>query len=148
MVVAIVSVILLLLCLAVVVAIAKDRGPSPEDIAVAYELAWDRLDFQALFSVSAVELRDGLDRRHFVAAKRAAYAERSELRGLVAHVVAEDTAVRGEHAIVTTRVDLRDGTVVHNRIDLIRRTSRWQVYGYAVTSAPTAPSAPGADESA
>jgi len=147
-VVAIVSAILLLLCLAVVVAVAKDRGPSPDDVAVSYEHAWDRLDFQALFSLSAAELRDGLDRRHFVAAKRAAYAERSELRGLVANVVADETAVRGEHAIVTTHIDLHDGTETHNRIDLIRRASRWQVYGYAVTSAPSTPSAPGTDGSA
>jgi hypothetical protein len=107
---------------------------------VSYEYAWDRLDFHALYSLSASELRDGLDRRHYVAAKRVAYAQRAELRGLVEQVVADDVAVRGTHAIVTTRVDLRDGAVVHNRIDLIRRTSRWQVYGYAVS--PGAPSTP------
>jgi hypothetical protein len=133
---AVVSTIILLLCLAVVVAIAKDRGPGPDDVAVSYEHAWDRLDFAALFTLSASELRDGMDRRQFVAAKRAAYADRSELRGLIGNVVAEDTAVRGAHAIVTTRVELRDGNVVHNRVDLIRRTARWQVYGYAVAPAP------------
>ena len=136
MVTAVVAVIILLLCGAVVVAIAKDRGPGPDDVAVSYEHAWDRLDFASLFTLSASELRDGLDRKAFVAAKRAAYAERSELRGLVENVVADDVAVRGKHAIVTTRVELRDGAVVHNRVELVRRTSRWQVYGYAVAPEP------------
>ena len=111
MLTAVVSIIILLLCGAVVVAIAKDRGPGPDDVAVSYEHAWDRLDFAALFTLSAAELRDGMDRKKFIAAKRAAYAERTELRGLVASVVADDVAVRGEHAIVTTRVELHDGTV-------------------------------------
>jgi hypothetical protein len=147
-VLAVVSTIIVLLCIAVVVGIAKDRGPGPGDAAVSYEYAWDRLDFQALYNLSASELRDGLDRRHYVAAKRMAYASRTELRGLVDAVIADDTAVHGTHAIVTTRVELRDGTVVHDRIDLIRRTSRWQVYGYAVTPpTPSTPSSPAAPSS-
>ena len=135
---AVVATIIVALCFAVVFAIAKDHGPGPEDVAVSYEHAWDRLDFQALYNLSANELRDGLNRRHFVAAKRAAYADRTELRRLADTVIADDVAIRGPHAIVTTRLELRDGKVVHNRLDLIRRTARWQVYGYAV--APTAPS--------
>ena len=133
MVTAIVGTILLLLCLAVVVAVAKDRGPQPEDVAVSYEHAWDQLDFVALYTLSAKELRDGLGRKEFVAVKRAAYADRSEqLRGLAASIVAEDEAVRGDDAVVTTRVELRDGSVVHNAVGLVRRTSRWQVAAYSV----------------
>ena len=70
MIIAIVGIVILALMLAVVVAIAKDRGPGPGDAAVAYELAWDRLDFESLFTLSGAELRDGLDRHGFVAAKR------------------------------------------------------------------------------
>ena len=44
MLTAIVGTILLLLCVAVVVGVAKDRGPRPDDVAVSYEHAWDRLD--------------------------------------------------------------------------------------------------------
>jgi len=135
--VAIVGTIILLLCLAVVVAVAKDHGPTPEDVAVSYEHAWDQLDYTALFTLSAAELHDGLDRKHFVAAKRRAYAERQELRGLAAHIVADDVAVRGDDAVVTTRVDLRDGSVVHNAVGLVRRNARWQVASYAI--APGAP---------
>ena len=132
MAVAIVGTIILLLCLAVVVAVAKDRGPTPEDVAVSYEHAWDRLDFTALFTLSARELRDGLDRQHFVATKRTAYADRQELRGLAATIVADEVAVRGDDAIVTTRVELRDGAVVRNAIGLVRRDARWQVASYAM----------------
>jgi hypothetical protein len=37
---------------------------------------------------------------------------------------------------VTTRVELRDGTVVHNVVQLARRSSRWQVVAYRL--APSA----------
>jgi len=132
MTVAIVGTIILLLCLAVVVAVAKDRGPTPDDVAVSYEHAWDQLDFTAVFTLSARELRDGLDRKQFVIAKRKAYADRRELRGLAADIVADDVAVRGDDAIVTTRVDLRDGSVVHNAVGLVRRNARWQVASYSM----------------
>jgi hypothetical protein len=135
MLVAVVGAILLLLCLAVVVAIAKDRGPSPDDVAVSYEHGWDRLDFDALWTLSAAELRDGLDRRQFVAAKRAAYADKQELRGLAAGITVDDSIARRDNAVVTTRVQLRDGSVVHNHVQLVRRSSKWQVVAYAMVPA-------------
>jgi Domain of unknown function (DUF4878) len=135
MLVAVVGTILLLLCLAVVVAIAKDRGPSPDDVAVSYEHAWDRLDFDALWTLSAAELRDGLDRRQFAAAKRAAYADKQELRGLAAAVTVDESIARGDNAVVTTRVELRDGSVVRNHVQLVRRSSKWQVVAYAMVPA-------------
>jgi hypothetical protein len=118
------------LCVALVVLIAKDRGPAPVDVAVSYELAWDRLDFEGLWSLSAAELRDGLDRHEFVSRKRAAYANQRALRELGADVTVEDHARRGDIATVTTRVDLRDGSSARNRIVLVRRAGRWQVAAY------------------
>ena len=135
MLVAIVGAVLLALCLAVVIAVAKDKGPQPDDVAVSYEHAWDRLDFDALWTLSGAELRDGLDRKQFNAAKHAAYAERRELRGLAANIVVDDSIVRRDNAVVTTRVELRDGSVVHNAVQLVRRNSRWQVVAYAMVPA-------------
>ena len=41
------------------IAIGKEDGPQPADVALAYEMAWDRLDFDTLFDLSGTELRDG-----------------------------------------------------------------------------------------
>ncbi|HXY95216.1 MAG TPA: hypothetical protein VEP49_22345 [Acidimicrobiia bacterium] len=138
MITAIVGGAILALCFAVVIAIARDHGPGPGETAVAYELAWDQLDFGVLWNLSGRELRDGLDRRDFVAAKRDAYEQQRTLRGLVEHVGVDEATVtsRGDAALVTTRVELRDGTTVHNVVQLARRNARWLVVAYRL--APSA----------
>lgn len=133
MILAVVGVIVLGLALAVVVAIARDKGPGPDDVAVSYELAWDRFDFESLFTLSAAELRDGLDRRAFVAAKKTAYEQQHGLGGLVARVGIDELASTREAAVVITRVELSDHAVVHNRVELARRNARWQVVSYRLT---------------
>ena len=137
MVTAIVGAVILALCLAVVVAIARDSGPGPGDTAVSYELAWDRLDFDVLWTLSGRELRDGLDRHQFVATKRAAYEQQRALSRLAEHVTVDDVAVSpsGDAALVTTAVHLHDGTVVRNAVQLARRNARWEVVAYRL--APT-----------
>jgi hypothetical protein len=130
---AIVGAVLVALIFAVVIALAKDKGPGPDDAAVAYELAWDRLDFESLFTLSARELRDGRDRQAFVAAKRAAYEHQQALGGLVARVGIDEVATGRDAAVVLTAVELRDGSIVHNRIELIRRNARWEVAAYSLT---------------
>ena len=123
---AIIVVAVLALCIALIIAIAHDNGPPPGEVAVSYELAWDRLDFDVLWTLSAAELRDGLDRQGFVAAKRAAYEQQRALRGLVEHVAIDDVSVTSgkEAAVVTTRVGLHDGNVIRNLVQLVRRSSR------------------------
>jgi hypothetical protein len=132
MIVGIVGGLVLLLCIAVVVAVAHDRGPGPADVAVAYEIAWDRLDFEALWSLSGRELRDGLDRRRYVDAKRAAYRDRAELGGLGARVTVEEAAETASLAVVTTRTETRDRTVLRNRVVMARRNGAWVVTGYGL----------------
>jgi len=134
-IIAIVGVVILALALAVVVAIARDRGPGPGDVAVAFEFAWDALDFESVFTLSAAELRDGLDRRAFVAAKRAAYEQRASLGGLVDRVGVDQAATVGDTAVVITTVELHDHSVVHNRVELARRNARWQVVAYQLEPA-------------
>ena len=130
MVTAIVAVAIAVLVLALVVAVAVDHGPPPDDVAFAYEQAWDHLDFASLWALSGDELRDGLDRKQFVAAKSAAYANRRGLGNLARFIAVEDVGVRGSSAAVRTRVDLHDGGVARNEVHLVNRAGRWVVVEY------------------
>lgn len=143
MITAVVGIVVLALALTVVVVIAKDRGPGPGEVAVAYELAWDRLDFESLFTLSGTELRDGLDRRAFIAAKRTAYAQQHELGGLVERVGIDQVANSRDAAVAITEVELHDCAVVHNRVEMTRRNGRWQVVAYRLE--PSAEDAPRTD---
>lgn len=122
--------VVVLLCLALVVAVAIDPGPPPGEVAIAYELAWDRLDFDTLWLLSAPELRDHRNRDEFVRAKREAYADRRALAGLARHVGLEDIVAGRDAATARTQVELHDGTVVHNQVQLIKHVGRWLVCAY------------------
>ena len=139
----VVGIVVLALAVVVVVVIAKDRGPGPGEVAVAYELAWDRLDFESLYTLSGSELRDGLDRRGFITAKRSAYAQQHELGGLVERVGIDQVANSRDAAVAITEVELHDRAVVHNRVEMARRNGRWQVIAYRLE--PSAEDAPRTD---
>ena len=138
MILAVVGFLVLALCLALVIAVARDPGPRPDEVALAYELAWDRLDFESLWTLSGPELHDGLDRDGFVSAKRAAYAARPELGRLARDVSVDDVATGIVNAAVRTSVVLRDGGSVHNQVQLAKRNGKWIVVGYQFE--PDAPS--------
>jgi F420-dependent oxidoreductase-like protein len=53
MITAIIAALVIALALALVVAVARDQGPPVDDVALAYELAWDRLDFDSLWTAEA-----------------------------------------------------------------------------------------------
>src|ERR1700730_15889979 len=103
------GVVIVALCAALVVLVSLDPGPSPVDVAVAYEEAWDHLDFEGLWSMSGDELRDGLNRPEFVAAKQAAYEGQAGLRGLADRVVVDAVSEGKGFAVVHTTVELREG---------------------------------------
>ena len=137
MIVAVVGAAILLLCLALVIAVIRDPGPRPDEVAFAYELAWDRLDFASLWTLSGSEMHDGLDHDAFIAAKRAAYQSSPELGRLAADVAIDDVAASRDDASVRTSVVLRDGESVRNQIQLAKRGGRWVVVGYRLE--PTRP---------
>ena len=124
------GVIIVGLCVALVIIVTVDPGPSPLDVALAYEESWDHLDFEGLWTLSGEELRDGLRLPEFVAAKRAAYENQTSLRGLADRVVVD--AVSEEHgfAVVHTRVELRDGGRAVDALQLAKRGGRWLVIDY------------------
>jgi hypothetical protein len=140
LVTAIIAGVVLFLCLALVVAVARDPGPPPGEVAVAYELAWDRLDFETLWSLSGTELRDDRPKHDFVAAKRAAYDRTPGLAGLARHVSLEDVTTGADVAIARTRIELTDGAVVRNEHRLARREGTWQVVAYDLRESSDAPS--------
>jgi hypothetical protein len=121
------------------VAIAREPGPSAADVAIAYERAWDALDFSLLFDLSGDELRDGLRREDFIAAKRAAYAGKNGRLG--AKVVVDTSVVGHQTALVVTRVEAAGGSV-RNNVMLEHTSNGWKVVGYSLrpdseTDAPT-----------
>ena len=132
MITAIVLGVIAMLILAVIVIVALERGPSTADLALAYEHAWDRLDFETIWALSSLELRDGLDRRQFARAKRAAYATIDHPTDLVAAATVEDLAEAGDVAAAITTLVLRDGAVVHHEVRMARRMGRWEVTGYTL----------------
>lgn len=126
----VVATLLFALIVALVVAVGRDPGPAPADVAVAYEGAWDRLDFDALWTLSGAELRDGMDRRAYATAKRTAYAARPDLGGLTEAVEVESVESTRDLAVVRTRLVLRTGEDTRNEVELARRSERWVVVGY------------------
>lgn len=114
------------------VAIAREPGPTPTDVALAYEMAWDRLDFVTVWNLSGSELRDGLDADAFVSAKRAAYERRRDLRGLLRDALIESVVLDGEAALVRTRLLAKDGTSSYHDVTLTSRDGSWRVVAYTL----------------
>jgi hypothetical protein len=113
------------------VAIGREPGPSAADVALAYERAWDELDFGLLYDLSGDEMRDGMRRERFINAKRAAY-EKAEHRARIGARVEVETSISGHQtALVVTRVDA-DGGHVRNNVMLERRSNGWVVVGYSL----------------
>jgi hypothetical protein len=125
------------LVVAVGTAIARDTGPPPAEVALGYELAWDRLDFDVLWTLSTEELRDGRKRQEFVESKRAAYRDHPALRRLARHVSIESSTAGPHVAVVVTAVELHDGSMVRDELKLVRRGGRWLVLTYGLR-APSA----------
>jgi hypothetical protein len=129
------------------VAVGHEPGPAAVDVAIAYERAWDELDFNLLYDLSGPGLRDGLRRDQFIAAKRAAYS-RSESRARLGADISVETSVSGNQtALVVTRV-VADGSPVRNNVMLEHTANGWLVIGYSLRpdtadtgSAPPAPTA-------
>jgi hypothetical protein len=118
-----------------VVAIGRVAEPGPADTAVAYEYAWDRLDFATLWNLSGPNLRDGRTRDQFVSDKAAAYrGEDHGLAGLVRSVEPEQVDVNGPVARVLARLELHSGDAVLDEMLLERIGPSWHVTAYHISS--------------
>ncbi|MDQ1379396.1 MAG: hypothetical protein QOJ71_115 [Actinomycetota bacterium] len=124
------------------IAVGREPGPGPSDVAIAFERAWADLDFNLLYDLSGAELRDGLRRDQFVAAKRAAYANANAgaRRRIGARINVETSVTGHQTALVVTRVTA-DGGAVLNNVMLDRTANGWVVVNYALR-ADTEPAPP------
>jgi hypothetical protein len=115
------------------VAFAREPGPGPADVALAYETAWDRLDFDLLYDLSGDELRDHMRRDQFVAAKRAAHAPAGAPAGgrLGAAIAVEEVVQANQTAVVVTRVSTGEESI-RNNVLLEKRAQGWTVVGYSL----------------
>ena len=131
---AVVAVLVTAFSLVLVYMVARGSGPGPADTAVAYEHAWDRLDFATLWNLSSERLRDGRSRTDFVAGKKAAYQREASLSRLVRSVRPEVVDVSGPLARVVTRLELADGHSIRDEMLLERVGSAWRVTAYHLAS--------------
>ena len=125
-------------------AIAHEPGPRAPDVAIGYEHAWDELNFGLLWDLSGPELRDGMRRDQFIAAKRAAYA--NEPRGRVAESIEVDTFVEGNQSALVVTCVTAQGSSVRNDVLLERRANGWTVVGYSLRPGQPDPAAAAPDD--
>jgi len=131
-----------LLLLFMWISVGREPGPGPSDVAIAYERAWDELDFGLLYDLSGAELRDGLRRDQFIAAKRAAYANAGKEARIGAQITVETSIAGHQTALVVTRVVA--GGTVRNNVMPDHTANGWVVIGYSLRpdseAVPPAPS--------
>jgi hypothetical protein len=118
-----------------IVAVGKAGSPGPADTAIAYEHAWDRLDFATLWNLSGPGLRDGRTRDQFVRDKVAVYEHEGQgLAGLVRSVQPEKVDVNGPVARVLARLELHSGESVVDEMLLERIGPAWHVTAYHIST--------------
>jgi hypothetical protein len=113
------------------IAVGHEPGPAAADVAIAYERAWDELDFPLLYELSGEEMRDGMRRDRFVATKRAAYANVGARDRLDAGISVEATVAGHQTALIVTRVE-HSGDAIRNNVVLEKRSNGWVVVGYSL----------------
>ncbi len=116
-------------------AVAHEPGPRAVDVAIGYEHAWDELNFGLLWDLSGPELRDGMRRDQFIAARKVAYA--NEPRGRVAERIEVDTFVEGDQSALVVTCVTAQGSSVRNDVLLERRANGWTVVGYSLRPIPS-----------
>ncbi|MFM8972324.1 MAG: hypothetical protein ACKOOG_06730 [Actinomycetota bacterium] len=120
------------------VAVAREPGPGPADVAIAYERAWDNLDFELLYHLSGEELRDGMRRERFVRVKRAAHDRAGTPVRLGTPIDVESSIAGNVAALVVTRIGSAD-EAIRNNVTLERRANGWVVVGYGLRVEPGPP---------
>ena len=127
MTIAVVLTLVVLLGLSVVVAVARDRGATPTDVAIGYGRALASRDFDALYRMTDGEVLRGRNRPEWIA-ERAAQPSAAMLPSAIA---AQSTVETGEHARVVLAVGAAGATAV---VDLVLRERIWVVAAFTLSS--------------
>ena len=114
------------------VSIAREPGPGPADVALAFEKAWDELDFNLCYDLSGEELHDGMRRERFVKAKRRAFEKAGTHARMGVDVQVETSIIGNEAALIVTNVAAPGGERVRNNVMLERRSNGWVVVAYSL----------------
>jgi hypothetical protein len=113
------------------VSVGREPGPGAADVALAYERAWDDLDFGLVYDLSGPELRDGMHKERFVTTKRAAYQKAGARTRLGSKITVETSVTGNQTALIVTRVEQGDG-LVRNNVMLEKGSNGWVVVGYGL----------------
>jgi hypothetical protein len=113
------------------IAIGTEPGPNAADVAIAYERAYDDHDFSLLYDLSGDEMRDGLRRERFVAAKRAALGDHTPTKDERATISVDTTVAGHQTALVVTSVTA-GAHHVRNNVLLEKTANGWVVVGYTL----------------
>ena len=129
MIIGIVITLVILLAIAAIVAVARDPGPDPADVAVGYARALGVGDFDAVYRLVDPDLLKGRNRPQWVEEQ----AGRPHLVFAPASVEARSRAVGEDGATVTLAIG--DNRVVP--VELVRRQRVWSVAAFDGAPAAT-----------
>jgi hypothetical protein len=116
-------------CFATLVFLGKDNGVAPDEVALGYEYAWDRLDFAAIWAMSTPDMRQGRGRDTFVADKKRAIPP-THVKGTLSHVSLEAAKRERHRVLYNTTLHLVDGSTFQNEILVVRNPGSWLVAEY------------------
>lgn len=129
----VVAVLIAGITLALLVILGVEPGIAPEDVVIAYETAYDHLDFDGMWTLSSATLRDGMGRREFARNQRAFFGAPPGSPARAATVEVESYERDGDTARARTCVHLLDGTALHNELNLLHVGDGWRVDSYLLT---------------
>ncbi len=129
MTIAIVLTLVVLLGASLVIAVARDPGTGPTDVAIGYGRALATRDFDAVYQMTDDDVLRGRNRPQWIAEQ----AARPQHAMLADAVTAQSTVETGEQARVVLAVD-GDGSTA--TVDLVLRQRVWEVSAFTRGSGP------------
>jgi hypothetical protein len=130
--VAVVLILVIGLALSVVIAVARDPGARPEDVAIGYARALADGDFDAVYTMTDDRVLHGTNRPRWVGAQRA----RPRAAIVREAVRARSIEVDGDGACIVLDVDTVGGQA---QVELALRQRIWTVASFIALTSPDAP---------